>query len=52
MLAFVLSNIFLLTMAGLEYSQAAMDIYLGNYARAIIMFGAGTSSLAFIWVVV
>lgn len=47
---FVFANWFLLAMAALEYGQVAVDLYGGNYPRAVIMLGAGTSSLAFIWV--
>lgn len=48
---FILRNAFLLTMAALEYGQAGADLFHENYPRAIIMLAAGTSSLAFIWVI-
>lgn len=50
MFTFLYGNAFLLAMAALEYSQAIGDLLAGNYARALIMLCAGTSSIAFIWV--
>lgn len=43
------SVIFLLVMAALEYGQAAVDLYTGDYPRMVIMFGAGSSSIALMW---
>jgi len=48
---FIVRNGFLLAMAALEFGQAAVDLWHGNYPRAAIMACAGTSSIAFIWVV-
>lgn len=42
--------IFLVAMAVLEYGQTIVDIFGHNWPRAIIMAGAGTSSIAMIWV--
>lgn len=42
--------VFLVLMALLEYGQTAVDICSRNWPRAIIMAGAGTSSLAMMWV--
>lgn len=41
--------VFLVVMAVLEYSQAAVDLWNGDYPRMVIMIGAGTSSLALMW---
>lgn len=50
MLGWLFRNSFLAVMALLEYGQAAVDVVQGNYARALIMACAGTSSIAFAWV--
>ena len=43
--------VFLVAQAVLEYGQTIVDIgWTHNWPRAIIMAGAGTSSIAMIWI--
>lgn len=44
-----MSVIFLILMAILEYGQAIADCITHDYPRAIVMAGAGTSSLAMMY---